>query len=70
MGVVKREYQSMSHTKFVDTRNGKIYYVPNNIAKEMASEKDYDKRMAILARYRLNSSWSRFIRIVDGFDRP
>ena len=69
MAVHKRIYDSQTHAKFVDTRNRKIYYVPNNIAEEMAREKDYDKRMAILARYRLDPKWSRFILVNDSSNR-
>lgn len=67
MAVTKYHYDSMTHQAFVDKYTNKIYYVPNSIAEEMASEKDYDKRMATLARYLLDPRYRRLIRITDGF---
>lgn len=61
-------YKSMTHKAFVDVRTRKVYYVPNSIAEEMANEKDYDKRKAILARYLLDPAWRHLIRITNGFD--
>lgn len=59
----------MTHTMFIDVYKNKVYHVPNNIAGEMDSEKDYDKRMAILARYLLDPHYRRLIRITDSLTR-
>lgn len=53
-------YQSISHVRMVDTANNKSYHIPIEIYRKMEG-KTYEEQMAVLARYRLDPNWGRFI---------